>query len=59
MDGAVTPRKQALLAKLKARTGPDGKALPNYAENVAAIKAELERINQIELQTGAQHGEKA
>lgn len=50
MDGAVNPRKQVLLAKLKARTKPDGKPLPNYADNVAAIKLELGRIEQFELE---------
>lgn len=50
MDGAVNPRKQALLDKLAARTDASGKPLPNYAENVAAIKLELGRIDQYELE---------
>lgn len=50
MDGAVNPRKQAILAKLQARTGADGKPLPNYADNVAALKLELGRIEQFELE---------
>lgn len=37
-------RLDSLKRKLKARTGPDGKPLPNYAENVAALKAEIARL---------------
>ena len=46
MDGALNRRHQALLAKLKARTKPDGSPKPNYAENVAAIRAELAMLQE-------------
>lgn len=31
---------------LKARTDHEGKALPNYAPNAAAIKAEIEKLEE-------------
>lgn len=40
----IEARLTDIRAKLAARTGPDGKPLPNYAENVAAIKAEILRL---------------
>lgn len=41
---AIGARLDALRKKLAARTKPDGSALPNFAENVAAIRAEIERL---------------
>lgn len=39
-------RKEMLLARLKARTKHDGSPKPGYAENVAAIRAELNLIEE-------------
>lgn len=39
-------RLDKLYAMLKARTDREGKALPNYAENVAAIKAEIRKLEE-------------
>lgn len=52
MDVTVSPRLKALKAKLAARTGPDGKPKANFAENVAAIKAEIARLEALEAQRG-------
>ena len=41
MDEPVNPRIAKLLARLAARTDREGKPRPGYAENVAAIRAEL------------------
>ena len=37
-------RIEHLKRKLKARTGPDGKPHSGYKENVAAIQAEIDRL---------------
>jgi len=42
----MSSRKEDLLKKLAARTNPNGSAKPGYAENVAAIRAELEAIEE-------------
>lgn len=52
MDVTVSPRLAALKAKLAARTGPDGKPKANFAENVAAIKAEIARLEALEALRG-------
>ena len=39
-------RKDDLLFKLAGRTNPNGTAKPGYKENVAAIRAELEAIEE-------------
>lgn len=39
-----TSRIIKLQRMLKARTDHDGKALPNFAENVAAIRAEIAKL---------------
>jgi hypothetical protein len=38
------PRIDVLRRRLAARTDSDGKPLPGFAENVAAIKAEITRM---------------
>lgn len=40
----VTSRIDKLTQRLKARTKRDGKPLPGYEQNVAAIRAELEQL---------------
>lgn len=46
MDEPVRDRYNRLLAKLAARTKPDGTPKRNFAQNVAAIKAELEILEE-------------
>ena len=40
----ISDRIDSLERRLRARTKSDGKPLPGYAENVAAIRAELELL---------------
>lgn len=40
----IAARLDDLKAKLKARTNPAGEPLPNYGENVAAIRTEIARL---------------
>lgn len=44
MSTYVERRVDILAGRLKARTQRDGKALPGYEQNVAAIKAELAQL---------------
>lgn len=39
-------RLDKLYRMLKARTDHEGKALPNYGQNVAAIRAEIEKLEE-------------
>lgn len=41
-------RLQDLENKLKARTRPDGTALPNYGSNVAALRKEIAALKEAE-----------
>lgn len=53
----VTKRIDKLEARLKARTKRDGKPLPGYEQNVAAIRAELEQLSlNIEVAEGNDDG---
>lgn len=52
MDEALNQRQARLLSKLKARTDRFGNPKPNFHQNVAAIKAELEQIER-RMQHGA------
>lgn len=40
----MTDRLTKLRAMLKARTNGKGEPLPNYGENVTALRAEIERL---------------
>lgn len=44
MTSYVSQRIDKLEQRLKARTKRDGKPLPGYEQNVAAIRAELEQL---------------
>lgn len=44
MAEAIAARMADLQGKLKARTDRDGKPRKNYETNVAAIKAEIDRL---------------
>ena len=46
MDESLNRRQELLFKRLKARTDPTGGSRPGYAENVAAIRAELAVIEE-------------
>lgn len=45
MSTYIERRMDILANRLKSRTQRDGKALPGYEQNVAAIKAELAQLS--------------